>query len=204
MKKIMPSLFLVMILLLTACTPAVTPTRTQTPTVEATPVDRKTYASGTFGLRFQYPVNWFGPGEYVSEQTLRVEVGSDIVYPYGEVPEQPSDVRNSYHVVIQYTKNNQNPAWKDTYQSLTNLQDGEFAHRRKKPDHKGQAGRALGRFKGFEFIFTLPEAAQTEHVYGREVLLVDGQTNDLLTIMGQPNNVEVGSGTDWRDGLSIH
>ena len=56
----------------------------------------------------------------------------------------------------------------------------------------------IGRFKGFEYISTLSETAQTDHVYAREVILFDEQTNDLLTIMGQPNNVEVSNGTNWR------
>ena len=85
----------------------------------------KLYTNDTFVFGFQYPSNWFGPGEYISDGTLRVEVGSDKVYPYGELPEQPSDVKNSYNVVIQYMKNNQNSFWRDTYQSLQNLKDGE-------------------------------------------------------------------------------
>ncbi len=30
-------------------------------------------------------------------------------------------------------------------------------------------------------------------------MLFDKQTDDLLTIMGQPNNVEVSNGANWRD-----
>jgi hypothetical protein len=56
----------------------------------------------------------------------------------------------------------------------------------------------LGRFTGFEFISTLPEGAQTDHVYIREVLLYDKQTGDQLTVLGQPLNVEVAQGADWR------
>ena len=133
-----------------------------------------------------------------ADQTLRVEIGSDQVYPYGERPEQPSDVKNSYNVVIQYTKNNQNTALNDTYQSLQNMQDGEsLTGPRSLITRVRQL--ELGRFSGFEYIFTLPETAQTEPVYGRQVILVDKQTNDLLTIMGQPYNVEVADGAQWRD-----
>jgi hypothetical protein len=209
MKKTLPVFLLMGTLMVTACSSQVTatepvaPTETLTPmavppTATDQPVIRNSYTNSQFGLRFQYPLNWYGLEEYISEQTLRVEVGPDVVYPYGEPPEQPSDVKNSYNVVIQYTKDNQNPAWKDTYQSLLNLKDGESLSsvrsliiRVRQLEH--------GRFKGFEYIFTIPETAQTERVYGREVMLFDEQTNDLLTIMGQPNNVEVGSGADWRN-----
>jgi hypothetical protein len=151
-----------------------------------------------FGFGFKYPSDWFGPEEYISGETLRVEVGSDTVYPYGEPPEEPSDVMNSYNIVLQYTKANQNPFWKEPYQTLQNLKDGESVS-----DTRSLITRVraidLGRLKGFEYIFTLPETAQTEHVYGREVMLFDEQTDDLLTIMGQPNNVEVSNGAQWRD-----
>ncbi len=204
------------ILIITACTPQETATpvtvlatepttavETQipiavTPTAEDSPVTPNSYKNSAFGLGFQYPFNWFGPDEYIAEQTLRVEVGSDIVYPYGNPPNQPSDFKNSYNVVIQYTKNNQNPFWKHTYQSLQNLKDGEsISGERSLIVRVRQLN--LGRFKGFEYISTLSETAQTDHVYAREVILFDEQTNDLLTITGQPNNVEVSSGTNWRD-----
>jgi hypothetical protein len=111
-------------------------------------------------------------------------------------------VKNSYNVVIQYTKNNQNSYWKDTYQSLQNLKDGESLS-----DARSLVIRVrqldIGRFKGFEYISTLSETAQTDHVYAREVMLFDEQTNDLLTIMGQPNNVEVSHGANWRDAYQM-
>ena len=216
MKKTITLFLLMMILTLNACAPLATTTpvslpttvtaisvETQIPTaVLPTEVDQsatwKLYTNNTFGLGFQFPSNWFGPEEYISGQTLRVEVGSDIVYPYGEIPGQPSDVKNSYNVVIQYTRNNQNPSWKDTYQSLQNLKDGESLS-----DIRSLTIRVRqlvsGRFKGFEYISTLSETAQTDHVYAREVMLFDEQANDLLTIVGKPNNVEVSIGMNWRD-----
>jgi len=30
-------------------------------------------------------------------------------------------------------------------------------------------------------------------------MLFDEQTNDLLTITGEPNNIEVSNGADWRE-----
>lgn len=216
MKKTLAVFLLLNVLIITACTPQGTATplaptsthpgatvatqtpRAVTPTATNQPSISNSYSNSTFGFGFQYPSNWFGPDEYISGQTLRVEIGSDVVYPYGNPPETPSDVKNSYNVVIQYMKNNQNLFWKDTYQSLQNLKDGESVS-----DSRSLIIRVrqleLGRFSGFEYIFTLPATAQTEHVYGREVMLFDQQTNDLLTIMGQPNNVEVSSEADWRE-----
>jgi len=168
------------------------------PTDEGQPVIRNPYTNSAFGFRFQFPFDWYGPQEYISDQTLRLEVGSDVVYPYGELPEQPSTVMNSYNVVIQYTKNNQIPARDETYRSLQNLKDGgSLAGARSLLIRICQVD--LGRFSGFEYIFTLPEQAQSDHVYGREVILLDPKTNDLLTITGQPVNVEVGPGMQWRD-----
>ena len=215
MKKTLPVLLL-SILLATACAPRVTstplpPVATQSatsvatntpiavmPTPAETPVTPQSYSNSSFGISFQFPFDWFGPDEYISGQTLRVEVGSDIVYPYGNPPETPAGANNSYHVVIQYMKNNQNQFWKDTYQSLQNLKDGESVSDARSLIIKVKQ-LDLGRFTGFEYIFTLPETAQTDHVYGREVMLLDGQTNDMLTITGQPNNVEVSNGSNWRD-----
>jgi hypothetical protein len=216
MKKAATLFLLLTVLILNACTsltvgnsipPAPVETATSMETQIPTPVSptdglspaiQKLYKNNLFGLSFEFPSNWFGPSEYVSGETLRVEVGSDKVYPYGEPPEQPSDVKNSYNVVIQYTKNNQNSFWKDTYQPLLNMKDGESLSGTKSLIIRVRQ-IDLGRFTGFEYIFTLPETAQTEHVYGREVMLLDAQTNDLLTITGQPNNVEVGNGVNWRD-----
>jgi hypothetical protein len=216
MKKTLSVFLLMTVLTLNACTPMApatstplprsepaTPTETQIPTpvspTEVSPsANQKAYTNSTFGLSFKYPSNWFGPGENVSDATLRVEVGSDKVYPYGEPPAQASDVKNSYNVVIQYTKNNQNPYWKNTYQSLQNLKDGEsISNARNLIIRVRQLD--IGGFKGFEYISTLSQTAQTDHVYAREVILFNEATKGLLTIMGQPNNVEVSNGIQWRD-----
>lgn len=216
MKKTIPLFLLMTILVLNACAPLTTsapatPTsnepaasiETQIPAaVVPTEVDQsaalKLYTNNTFGFGFQYPSNWFGPGEYISEGSLRVEVGSDVVYPYGEPPEQPSDVKNSYKVVIQYTKNNQNSYWKDTYHSLENLKDGESLSGARNLIIRVRQ-LEIGGFKGFEYISTLSETAQTDYVYAREVILFNEQANALLSIVGQPNNVEVSNGIQWRD-----
>jgi len=158
----------------------------------------KSYINGGFGLKFQYPFSWFGPDEYVSDQSLRVEVGSDKVYPYGtDRAEQIYETKNPYYILIQYSKNNQTQYWKDTYQSLLNLQDGQSLS-----DARSLVIRVrqlnVGRFEGIEYISTLSEMAQTEPVYARQVILFDEHSN-VLTVMGTPNNVEIGDSMEWRD-----
>ncbi len=208
MKKIL-ALFLLISILPAACVPqpavlveTVIPMQTQPViVVPATAAEEsavhKTYTNEQFGLSFQYPANWFGPDEYFSDPILRVAVGSDVVQPYGGLPTEPSTVVNSYLVVLQYSQNDQNQYWKDTYQSVLNMQDGESLS-----DGRGLIIRVrqidLGRFNGVEYIATLSESAQTEPSYSREVILVDEESN-LITISGRPNNVEVPSGAAWRD-----
>jgi hypothetical protein len=209
MKNTLPLSLLMIVLTLGACVPqsaripallpATEPAAVVVPPAELVQAsDSKLYQNDAFGFGFRYPSSWFGPEEYVSDGTLRIEVGSDKVYPYGEVSEQPSDVKNSYNVVIQYTKNNQNQYWKDTYQSLLNLKDGETLSDARSLIIRVQQLN-IGKFEGIEYISTLSETAQTDHVYSRWVILLDQQSNDLLTIMGQPNNVEVSNGVNWRD-----
>ena len=181
----------------------ITPVEMQLPTpVSPTEVNpsaaKKLYTNDLFGLSFQYPSSWYGPSEYVSDRSLRLEVGSDVVYPYGERPEQTSSVKNSYNVVIQYTKNNQNPYWKDTYQTLLNLTDGESVSGARSLLIRVRQLN-LGRFKGFEYLTTLSETAQTDYFYMRSIMVFDEQTNDLLTIMGQPYNVEFNNAEELRD-----
>jgi hypothetical protein len=216
MKKTLIMFLLLMVLTLNACAPLATASSTSLPDIEPTPSvatqipasapptdvkppeNQKRYKNDKFGLSFQYPSAWFGPGEYVSDETLRVEIGSDVVYPYGERPEQPSGVKNSYNVVIQYTKNNQNPYWKEAYQPLLKMKDGESLS-----DARSLLIRVrqlnIGRFKGFEYITTLPQTGQTDRFYIRSVMLFDDQSNDLVTIMGQPYNVEISNAAEWRD-----
>ena len=217
MNKTLSLLFLLIVLSLSACaaqetaSPTLAPATqttapaatTQAPTevpptqVEPTPALAQ-YTHTAFGFSFAYPSGWFGPDEYVVEQTLRVAVGSDVVYPYGTSrEEQIYTIPNSYYVVIQYTQNDQIQVWNDTYQALANLQDGESIS-----DARSLTIRVrqltLGRFTGFEYIATPSESAQTEPFYARQVILMDPQTNDLLTVMGSPNNVDLSGGVDWR------
>lgn len=211
MKKNLPVFLLMIVLVMSACAPQladapvpVVKAQTQVPVVDSPTLASPTatyrsYTNSAFDLGFQFPVDWFGPEEYVSDGTLRVEIGSDKVYPYGEPPDQPSDVKNSYNVVIQYTKNDPNRSAGDsTFQALLSLKDGESLSGARSLLIRVRQIK-LGRFEGFEYISTLPESAHTDHVYLRSVMLLDQQSHDRLTIMGQPINVEVGNGANWRD-----
>jgi hypothetical protein len=178
--------------------PTASPTATAAPSPELRP-----YYNDMIGLSFQYPSNWFGPDEYISEQTLRVEVGSDKVYPYGTgLEERIYEQRNSYYVVIQFSRNDQTQYWKDVHQSLLTLKDGEELS----TEGHGLMVRVgelrIGELSGIEYISTLPISAQTEPVYSRHLLLFDGQSN-LLSIMGTPNNVDFSIAESWRDAYRI-
>jgi hypothetical protein len=178
-------------------------TATASAATAAPSTDLKSYFNSATGIRFQYPSNWFGPDEYISDQTLRVEVGSDKVYPYGTgLEERIYEQRNSYYVVIQFSRNDQTQYWKDIYQSLLTLKEGEELS----TDGHGLMIRVgelrIGEFSGIEYISTLPISAQTEPVYSRHILLFDGQSN-LLSIMGTPNNVDFRIGENWRDAYRM-
>ena len=168
---------------------------------EASPVQDNQYTNTDFGLSFSYPSDWFGPDEYVSGDTLRIAIGSDVVYPYGtDRADQVLTRPDSYSVVIQYTKNSRDTYWQDTFQKLTAMQDGESVE-----DTRSRIIRViqlnLDDLQGLEYIATLSDTAQTEPFYSREVILVDDQSN-LLTISGSPNNVEIPAGDNWRDRYS--
>lgn len=206
-KKLITLLFSLTLFSLGACLPhpSVDPaplpaeaTLAQPSMDEAAPAQDKQYVNADFGLSFSYPSDWFGPDEYVSGDTLRIAIGSDVVFPYGtDRTDQVLTQPNSYYVVVQYTKNNQNNYWQDTYQKLTAMQDGEsFSDARSRIIRVRQLN--LGDLHGFEYIATLSDTAQTESVYSREVILVDDRSN-LLTISGSPNNVEIPAGANWRD-----
>ena len=202
MKKTIALLIPLALFSLSACLPHPSvdpaPLPAESSLSEAAPAQDKQYANTDFGLSFSYPSDWFGPDEYVSGDTLRVAIGSDVVYPYGtDRTDQVLTQPNSYYVLVQYTKNNQNAFWQDTYQKLTAMQDGESLS-----DARSRIIRVrqliLGNFRGFEYIATLSDTAQTEPVYNREVVLVN-DSSDLLTISGSPNNVEIPAGDNWRD-----
>jgi hypothetical protein len=216
MKRQQAGFLIIAVLTLSACAPvpaappaASPPVSTPAPPVSPTdslsrptPTELlstdKNYLNETFGLGFRFPLDWFGPEEYVSGQTLRVEIGSDRVYPYGTDPaERTYEMINSYSIVIQLTRGGASSNSNETYQVLAGMQEGGEVSNARSTTKKIR-DIELGRFKGFEFITTLSMTASTQPFYSREVILIDDQSN-LLTIFGSPNNVVIPPGEGWRE-----
>lgn len=174
-------------------------TAEESQTSAADPAENKhTYTNDAFGIRFEYPAGWYGPDIYTADQTLRVAVGSDVVYPYGtDRSQQIYQQTDAYYVTIQYEKGGINAIWKETLDTLSNLQDGQSIS-----DPRGMLIRVraldTGALSGFEYITTLSETAQTEPFYMRQALLMDDEESRVLIISGSPNNVQIGSEGDWR------
>ena len=107
------------------------------PTPEATENlygDWMEYTNEIIGFRLLYPSSWYGPDAYESEGSLRLQVGSDQVYPYGtDRTEQITTVPDSYYITIQYFENIQGRTWDDfissgwidTYLELLKMEDGK-------------------------------------------------------------------------------
>lgn len=167
----------------------------------------KVITNAGFGLTLKVPADWYGPDVYELDQGVRLAVGSDKVYPYGTDPaDQTYTVKNSYYVVVQYTRNasnlslqqfRENQPWINTYLSLLDVKNGESLTGPR--DHVTRVRPLkLGRFEGLEYISTLSPAAQTDLTYIRQAVLLDEHLN-ALTVMGTPSNVEVPDKTKWQD-----
>jgi hypothetical protein len=165
-----------------------------------------TYANESFGLSFRYPSTWYGPEVYESEDGLRLEVGSDVVYPYGTgLEERQPGAANAYGIMIQLTVNRsgwtleqyraEQPWFNDTL-AVLDMQDGESSTTARSLISR-ERGLTVGRFTGVEFTTTLSETAQTERFYMRTAFLMDQDLNVLL-IDGSPNNVEITDPANWR------
>jgi len=180
-----------------------------TPTPEATENsfgDWLEYTNEGLGFRYLYPSSWYGPDVYESEGSLRLEVGSDVVYPYGTSREdQVNTVPNSYYITIQYFENIQgrtwddfiNSGWIDTYLGLLELEDGESITTARSLTIRVREV-SLGDFQGLEYIATLSDTAQTERGYMREIMAFDEDLN-WLRITGFPNLVEITDPENWKD-----
>lgn len=171
-----------------------------TPEVSINPVNGwKSYNNNKFGLSVEFPMDWHGPDIYQWNDSVRIEVGSDTVYPYyTDRLNRVYNIKNSYYVVIQYSQNNKNlnfmqliekQPWIESYLSLLNLKDGETISGNRDMFIRVRQVK-LGRFEGLEYIQTLSDTAQTEWFYARRIVLFDEQLNNL-TIFGTPYNVEI-------------
>jgi hypothetical protein len=164
-----------------------------------------TYTNAAFGVSFRYPSTWFGPEVYEFEEGVRLEVGSDVVYPYGTGPEdrQPG-APNAYNVVIQYTLNpsgwtleqaRAEQPWFNETLAVLDLQDGESITTARSLTTRLR-GLTVNRFTGVEFSTTLPDTAQTERFHTRAAFLMDENLN-VIVISGQPVHVEIADAATW-------
>jgi hypothetical protein len=185
---------------ITTSVPSLTPDAPDTPASEWLE-----YSDQTLPFHFLYPSSWYGPDVYAWEDGLRLEIGSDLVYPYGTSREdQVSTVPDSYYVTIQYNLNRQNLSWEDlvnsgwftTYLELSDLEAGGSITTARSLAIKVREV-TLGNFQGQEYIVTLPENAQTERVYIREIVAFDDNLN-WIRITGSPNLVTVQDQTSWK------
>ena len=160
-------------------------------------VSWKNYSNSDFGLTFHYPADWYGPDVYTVDQDLRIQIGSDVVYPYGtDRTGQIYTLKDSYYILVDYDKSEHDLASDDLYQLMVGLQNGEsYSDARSKITRVRWV--SLGNFDGFEFISTLSETAQTEIFYVRQVILY-GPNGSVLRVTGQPNNVEMSDKSQWR------
>ena len=222
MKKLIYTIVIITILILiSACSPA--PTGSEPPPIEPTEViveepspspeatenpfgDWLEYRNEDYGFRFLYPGDWFGPEIHDTDGFLRIEIGSDQVYPYGTSrEEQITTIPDSYYILIQYVENREgrtwddfvNSGWIDTYLALQDLEDGQFIlNPRAVVTRIGAVQR--GDFSGLMYLVTVPDNAQTERAYAREVVLFDSEFN-WLRISGFPNLVLIADEEKWKN-----
>lgn len=181
--------------------PAPTPEATENPFG-----DWMEYKNEDVGFRFLYPADWFGPEVSASEGSLRIEIGSDIVYPYGTSrEEQITSIPDSYYILIQYIENTTERSWEDytssgwidTYLALQEMEDGQFTLTpRSVATRIGEV--TLGDFSGLMYLATIPDSAQTERVYLREAMLFDSELN-WLRISATPNMVQIADPEKWKN-----
>ena len=164
------------------------------------------YRNEDYGFRFLYPSDWFGPEVSDTDGFLRIEVGSDQVYLYGTSREdQVTTVPDSYYVLIQYVENREGRTWDDfvssgwidTYLGLQEKDDGHFILTpRLVATRIGEVN--LGGFSGLMYLATIPDNAQTERAYVKEVVLFDSELN-WLRISATPNMVQIADPEKWKN-----
>jgi hypothetical protein len=221
MKKLNYAILISILILASACSPA--PEISDSPVIESTAViteepppspeptanpfgDWLEYRNDDYGFRFLYPADWFGPEINDSGGFLRIEVGSDQVYPYGTSREdQVTSVPDSYYILIQYVENREdrtwddfiNSGWIDTYLALQEVGDGQFTLTPRSVSTRiGEV--QLGDFSGLMYLATIPDNAGTERVYLREAMLFDSNLN-WLRISAYPNQVQIADLDNWKN-----
>ncbi len=180
-----------------------------TPTPEATQNpygDWMEYQNENIGFRFLYPAAWYGPDVHEVDRSLRLQVGSDQVYPYGtDRVDQVSTIPDSYFIIIQYFENTDgktwqdyiNSGWIDAYLDLLDKENGATVTTPRSLTIR-VADVSLGNFQGLEYIATLSDTAQTERFYAREIMAFDEDLN-WLRITGFPNLVDITDPENWKN-----
>lgn len=177
----------------------------QVPT-DSPEVSTETYTNETFGISIQYPASWFGPDIFEYQDGFRYEVGTDRVYPYGTgLEERQYEKNDAYYVTVQYTRGplettieeyRAEQPWLQTPIQLLTMQNGQSLSDLRSIQTRVQEVK-IGDYQGVEYIATLPDTAQTERVYVREVFLINVKY-DTVRITGRPENVEISDPTDWK------
>lgn len=171
--------------------------------------DWSEYIHEGVGFRFLYPTDWYGPEVYETDGSLRVEVGSDVVYSYGtDRTEQVYTLPDSYYVLIEYNQNITgrtwddfvNSGWIDSYLGLKDMEDGGSISTARSLVIRVREV-TLGDFQGLEYIATLSETAQTERFYARTIVAFDEELN-WLRITGFPNMVQIADQDSWKADYS--
>jgi len=186
------------------------PTSTPQPMDTENPYGEWTeYRNQGISFRFLYPTSWFGPEVDETKDSLRLEVGSDTVYPYGtDRTEQVYTIPDSYYILIEYNPNTSGRSWDDfvssgwidAYLALQEMGDGEsFSTARSLNIRVREV--TLGQFHGLEYIATLSETAQTERFYARAIVAFDEDLN-WLRITGFPNMVQIADQDNWKADYS--
>ena len=203
-----------------APTPAESESSVNTPTMDVVPEEPEPTAEPTddpfgdwmeyrnedYGFRFLYPADWFGPEVQDSDGFLRIEVGSDEVFLYGTSREdQTTSIPDSYYVLIQYVENREGRTWDDfvssgwidAYLGLQEKEDGHFILTpRLVATRIGEV--SLGDFSGLTYLATVPDNAQTERAYMREVVLFDSELN-WLRLSAIPTMVQIADPEKWKN-----
>ena len=171
--------------------------------------DWSEYINETVGFSFLYPTGWYGPEVYETEGALRIEVGSDQVYPYGtDRTEQITTIPDSYYVLIEYNPNTTGRTWDDfvssgwidAYLGLQEMEDGGSISTARSLVIRVKEV-SLGDFQGLEYIATLSETAQTERFYARAIVAFDEEMN-WLRITAFPNMVQIADQDNWKADYS--
>jgi hypothetical protein len=213
-KKDVITIGLLTIIILTSCNTYYSNNKNilNTNSLQITPIldNWKVFTNEEFGIKVYYPKDWNGPAISVEEDVIRLEIGTDNVYPYGTGLEyREITKKNSYNIDIIYyknisrIKNAEGFKWfyhifdYDVYKKLIDLPNGETILFMKSILSKVR-NYSICDYKGLEYIATSPYYMQTEYSYARQLTLINDEYS-FLEIIGQPQKVDIVLDQNWRD-----